>query len=102
MDSILPKMTAQNGSIVTQEQVDKKQRAYRLIGKQRKVVGHTLFGFNRRTKEIRPADISTEVIIGTRGNFRYITKTNVHQDCFYLQALNVKNAKKKLIKLGLL
>lgn len=58
MDGILPKLTAQNGSRVAQEQVDKKQREYHLIGRQRKVSGHTLFEFNRRTKEIRPANIS--------------------------------------------
>lgn len=102
MDSILPKLTAQNGSRVAQEQVDKKQKEYHLIGRQRKVSGHTLFEFNRKTKEIRPADISREVIVGMDGNPRYKTKTNVHQDCFYLQALNVRNAKKKLVKLGML
>ena len=64
MDSILPKLTAQNDSMVTQEQVDKKQKEYHLIGRQRKVSGHTLFEFNRKTKEIRPADISREVIVG--------------------------------------
>lgn len=102
MDSILPKMTAKNGSRVAQEQVDKKQIEYRLIGKQRKVRGHTLFEFNRKTKEIRPADISTNVVVGMNGKWRYITKTDVYQDCFYLQALNEKNAKKKLVKLGIL
>ena len=102
MDGILPKLTAQNGLRVAQEQVDKKQKEYHLIGRQRKVSDHTLFEFNRKTKEIRPADISKEVVVGMDGNPIYKTKTDVHQDCFYLQALNVKNAKKKLVKLGLL
>lgn len=102
MDGILPKLTAQNGSRVAQEQVDKQQKEYHLIGRQRKVSGHTLFEFNRKTKEIRTADISREVIVGMDGNPIYKTKTDVNQDCFYLQALNVKNAKKKLVKLGLL
>ena len=102
MNDILPKLTAQNGSRVAQEQVDKKQKEYHLIGRQRKVSGHTLFEFNRKTKEIRPADISREVIVGMDGNPIYKTKTDVHQDCFCLQSLNVKNAKKKLVKLGLI
>lgn len=102
MDEILPKLNAQNCSIVAKEQVDKKQKEYHLIGRQRKVAGHTLFEFNRKTKEIRPAYISREVIVGMDGNPIYKTRTDVHQDCFYLQALNVKNAKKKLTKLGLL
>ena len=102
MDSIQPKLTAQNDSRVAQEQVNKQQKEYHLIGRQRKVSGHTLFEFNRKTKEIRQADISREVIVGIDGNPRYKTKTDCHQDCFYLQALNVNNAKKKLVKLGLL
>lgn len=95
MDGILPKLTAQNGSRVAQEQVDKKQREYHLIGRQRKVSGHTLFEFNRRTKEIRPANISREVIVSMDGNPIYKTKTDVHKDCFYIQALNVKKRKKE-------
>lgn len=102
MDCILPKMTAQNISRVAQEKVDKQQKEYHLIGLQRKVSGHTLFEFNRKTKEIRPADISRTVIVGMDGNPRYKTTTDVNQDCFYIQALNVKNAKKKLVKLGIL
>ena len=101
MDGILPKLTAQNDSRAAQEQVDKQQKEYHLIGRQRKVSGNTLFEFNRKTQEIRPADISREVFFSMDGP-TYKTKTDVHQDCFYLQALNVKNAKKKLIKLGLL
>ena len=101
MNGILPKLTAQNNSRVAQEQVDKKHKEYHLIGKQRKVRGHTLFEFNRKTKEIRPADISKEVVVGMDGNPIYKTRTYVHQDCFYIQALNVRNAKKKLVKLGI-
>ena len=103
MDGILPKLTAQNGSRAAQEQVEKQQKEYHLIGRQRKVSGHTLFEFNRKTKEIRPADISREVrVLYIDGYPQYITRTDVHQDCFYIQALNVKNAKKKLVKLGML
>ena len=103
MNNILPKLTVQNGSRAAQEQVDKQQKEYHLIGRQRKISGHTLFEFNRKTKEIRPADISREVLYLYRnGSPKYITRTDVHQDCYYTQALNVKNAKKKLVKLGLL
>lgn len=68
MDGILPKLTAQNGPIEAQEQVDKHQKEYHLIGQQRKVSGHTLFEFNRKTKEIRPADISKEFVVGMDAN----------------------------------
>ena len=79
MDSILPKPTAQNGLRAAQEHVDKQQKEYHLIGRQRKVSGHTLFEFNRKTKEIRPADISREVIVGMDGTPIYKTKTDIHQ-----------------------
>ena len=102
MKTLLPELSTQTGNSVAQEQVNKKHKEYHLIGKQRKVAGHILFEFNRKTKEIRPADISRTVIVGMDGNPRYKTTTDVHQDCFYLQALNVKNVKKKLVKLGLL
>ena len=101
--NIVPTTSQEREDATRVEQVAKKQKEYKLIGKQRKVAGHTLFEFNRKTKEIKPADIRRECIIdiGT-GNPIYKTKTDVHEDCFYIQALNVKNAEKKLRKLGML
>lgn len=101
--NIVPTTSQEREDATRVEQVAKKQKEYKLIGKQRKVAGHTLFEFNRKTKEIKPADIHRECIIdaGT-GNPIYKTKTDVHEDCFYLQALNIKNAEKKLRKLGML
>lgn len=63
MKTLLPELSTQTGNSVAQEQVDKKHKEYHLIGKQRKVAGHILFEFNRKTKEIRPADISRTVIV---------------------------------------
>lgn len=101
--NIVPTTSQEREDATRVEQVAKKQKEYKLIGKQRKVAGHTLFEFNRKTKEIKPADIRRECIIdaGT-GNPIYKTKTDVHEGCFYLQALNIKNAEKKLRKLGML
>lgn len=84
------------------EQVAKKQQEYHLIGKQRKVRGHILFEFNKQTKEIKPAVINRTAILQMDGTVKYNTKTDVKQDCFYIQALNTKNAEKKLRKLGML
>ena len=63
----------------------KKQHEYRLVGKQRVVKGHTLFE-----------------IIKTDGKPVYNTRADIKQGCFYIQALNAKNAAKKLRKLGML
>lgn len=90
------------GDEVRQEQVAKQQKEYHLIGKQRKIAGHTLFEFDKRTKEIRPAAIAREAVMLMNGGVQYKTRTDIHNDCFYLQALNIKNAEKKLRKLGLL
>lgn len=83
------------------EQVAKKQKEYKLIGKQRKVPGHTLFEFNKKTKEIRPAQVTREQIWTEKGPISR-TRTDIHEDCFYVQALNKQNAEKKLRKIGLL
>ena len=84
------------------EQVAKKQQEYHLIGKQRKVRGHILFEFNKKTKEIKQAALSRKVILGFNSDPLYEIRVDIHQDCFYVQALNKQNAEKKLKKLGLL
>ena len=83
------------------EQVAKKQNEYKLIGKQRKVPGHTLFEFDKKTKEIRPAQVTREQIWTKKGPISR-TRTDIHEGCFYVQALNKANAAKKLHKIGLL
>lgn len=84
------------------EQQQKKQKEYHLIGQIRRIPGLTLFEFNKRTKEIRPASVSRTIGVKYDGTTYFRTRTDVRQDCFYLQALNIKNAEKKLRKLGLL
>lgn len=84
------------------EQVAKKQQEFRLIGKARKQRGHTLFEFNRETKEIRKAEITRKASLQLDGTVKYKTDVNMKPDCFYLQALNVENARKKLRKYGML
>ena len=101
--NIVPTTSQEREDATRVEQVAKKQKEYKLIGKQHKVAGHTLFEFNRKTKEIKLADIHRECVFdAATGNPIYKTKTDVHDGCFYLQALNIKNAEKKLRKLGML
>ena len=101
--NIIPTTSQEREDATRVEQVAKKQKEYKLIGRQRKVAGHTLFEFNRKTKEIKPADMHRECILdATTGEPIYKTRTYVHEGCFYIQALNIKNAEKKLRKLGML
>ena len=44
------------------EYLQKKQHEYKHIGRMNKVPGHTLFSFNRNTKEIKPARLSEKFL----------------------------------------
>ena len=99
---LLPKTQKQFNDSVKQEQVVKKQQEYKFIGKLKKVAGHTLFEFDKKTKEIRPAAIAREAVMLMNGGVQYKTRTDIHNDCFYLQALNIKNAEKRLKRLKML
>lgn len=100
---LIPDLPQEHEDSARQEQVAKQQREYKLIGSQRKIPGHMLFEFNRKTKGIKPADIHRECILDIiTGKPIYKTRIDVRKGCFYLQALNIKNAEKKLRKLGML
>ena len=82
------------------EQVIKKKNEFHLIGSQRRIPGHTLFCFNEATKKIKVAPMVQKVELGMDGNPVYKNNVTVEKDCVYVQALNEKNARKKLIKMG--
>lgn len=82
------------------EMVIKKKNEFHLIGSQRRIPGHTLYAFNTVTKEIKIAQIERKVFFGFNGNMIYKNEITVEKDCIYLQALNEKNARKRLIRMG--
>lgn len=82
------------------EQVVKKKNEFHLIGSQRKIKGHTLFAFNTVTKEIKVAPMERKIFLGFNGNVTYKNEITVEKACIYLQALNEKNARKRLVRLG--
>lgn len=84
------------------EYVQKKHREYKLMDKKRKIPGHTLFSFNLKTKEIKRASITNEVSIGLNGKPIMKTKTVIEPNCYYEQALNEKNFRKRLKRIGLI
>jgi len=99
---LIPHLSQEKDDSTRMEQLQKQNKEYHLVGKQRKVAGHTLFEFDRKTKEIRFADISRQAAVGMDGSVKYQTRTDIHSGCYYIQALNKKNAEKKLRKIGLL
>lgn len=84
------------------EYVQKQQQEYRLIGRARKTPGHTLFSFNRKTKEIKVVKVDEVCAPFQKGGAAVKEKVSVEPDCFYGQALNRKNFIKRLKKLGML
>ena len=82
------------------EQVQKKKNEFHMIGQERRIKGHTLFCFNLVKREIKVAPMNQECVLGMDGSVIYKNKVTVEKDCVYVQALNEKNARKKLIKMG--
>lgn len=46
------------------EYLQKQQREFKYVGKMKKVAGHTLFSYNRKTGEIKPAQFVNKVSLG--------------------------------------
>lgn len=82
-----------------------KKKEHKLIGKQKAIKGHLLFKFNPKTMELS-TNIKykkTDLFIGSIGD-KVSTNTNtsveIEDGFIYIQALNRKNAIKKLNKIG--
>lgn len=84
------------------EYLQKQQREFKHIGKMRKVAGHSLFSFNRKTGEVKPAQFVNKVALGLDGKVITSTECIIEPDCFYEQALNKQNFIKRLKRYGLI
>lgn len=84
------------------EYLQKQQREFKHVGKMKKVAGHTLFSYNRKTGEIKPAQLVNKVALGFDGKAVYSTECVIEPDCFYEQALNKANFIRRLKKYGLI
>ena len=82
------------------EYLQKQQTEYKLINKIKRNPGHILFSFNRKTGEIKRASIIHKVAVGLNGLPITKTETVIEPDCYYEQALNEKNFRKRLKRLG--
>ena len=101
---ILPESGITN-EMICQTQVElleQQRQEYKLIGSMKKVPGHTLFSFNVQTGEIKPVKLVREASIGLDGNPVFKEKITVEKDCYYEQALNLKNFIKRLKRRGLI
>lgn len=88
------------------EAVQQKQNEYKLIGQMIKVPGHTLFKFNTTTRIAGKATTEEKIIaeVNPRTGLletRTTYSVNVEKDCYYEQALNMKNFIKRLRRRGI-
>jgi len=85
------------------EVLDKQKHEFKLIGRQRKVPGHTMFSFNTKTGEIKVAPIEHSKVCDFRTREPvYKDRIVIEPDCLYRQALNRKNFVKRLIREGII
>lgn len=85
------------------EIVDKQKHEFKLIGRQRRVPGHTMFCINLKTGDIKKAPIeqSKTVSFKTGGPIHH-ERIVVESDWLYRQALNKKNFIRRLVREGIL
>jgi len=79
----------------------KKEIEYKLQMRMQRKRGLTIFAYNVKTGDISRVEIEKKVAVDFT-NTNKVKKTNKAQhnpDCIYVQALNLKNAKKKIKKL---
>ena len=90
------------------EAVEKKQNEYKLIGRLTKVPGHTLYKFNATTREASKAIVEIrsgycyDPEKGPKMQIRHRFNVKIEKDCYYEQALNMKNFIKRLRRQGII
>lgn len=99
---IVPDIKKGNLSKQQIEVLSEQERSSKYIGSMKVVPGHTMFSFNRDTKEIKKADYVDKVAIGFNGKAITTKELTIKANCYYEQALNRKNFIRKLKKYGLL
>lgn len=87
---------------IAEEREQKKE--IKLIGQQRKIPGLILFEYNEKTKVLQRAQFQKENVVITSlsmspESIKHQHKVVVNENCVYIQALNEKNALKKVAKL---
>ena len=85
------------------EILDRQKHEFKLIGKQKKVPGLTLYSFNLRTAEIKIAPVERDKTVSfvsqepLRGD-----RIVIEPHCIYHQSLNKKSFIKWLVKSGII
>ena len=100
MNNLIVKTDAENlnkDKVEIQRQI---QKEFKLVGSLLHQKGHTLFSYNKETKEIKVAPMKKSNTCQFNETPTFKGKVIVEKDCFYIEALNLNNAIKKLRKIG--
>jgi len=79
----------------------KKQQEYKLVGRARRINGHTMFSYNLDTGEVKMAILETCDTVLFNGTPLYPNRIQIERNCYYEQALNEKNFIKRLKRNGI-
>ena len=83
------------------EIVQKTRTEYKYVGTIRRKRGHTLFSFDPETRRIEAVELQREAAVGMDGKPLVSNKvTTFNPKRIYFFALNERNARKKVIKMG--
>ena len=77
------------------------QQEYKHIGSIKYRPGSTLWQFNTETGELKPAKVTVkeQLVWMSKGNCTKKTRSVIYENkCVYVQALNRKNAEKKILR----
>ena len=81
-----------------------KKKEYKLVGSQRKIPGLILWEYNEKTKVLDRAKYKEDMLVLNTLDPEKLTgqtikhKVDIRENCIYFQALNKKNAEKRLKK----
>ncbi len=81
--------------------VQKTKTEYKYVGTIRRKRGQTLFSFDPETKKIESVELQRNVAVGIDGKPLASNKvTTFNPKLIYFFALNMRNARKKVMKMG--
>jgi len=80
-------------------QKEKKEKQF--LGQLKPQKGHSVFSFNHETAKTEKIVFEPDTTLHLNGDLKKKNKSIIiDPNCFYLTALNIQNAKRKLRKLG--
>lgn len=77
----------------------KQQKEFKLVGSIKAVPGLKLWQYNLRSHELSLVEITKKAQVNYDSSVNKNARVQYNPDCVYLQALNEKNAKKKVNKM---